>query len=126
MTPRFSYCGRALVAASLLICTGAVAPAWGQKKPAPPAPSGAPTLAFPTPLGAQRGVPLEVTLTGTNLAGAVQLLTEFPAKATVEADPKAADTRVKVRLEVPADAPLGAYPLRLATTGGLSNLRLFA
>src|SRR5262249_22715901 len=33
--------------------------------------------------------------------------------------------KLLVRLEVPKDAPLGVYPVRLATAQGLSNVRLF-
>ena len=31
-----------------------------------------------------------------------------------------------VRLDVPPDAPLGLHAVRLATTNGISNLRIFA
>src|SRR5581483_1364666 len=35
------------------------------------------------------------------------------------------NAKLRVRLEVPADAPLGYHTLRLATTRGISNVRLF-
>src|SRR5262249_54864153 len=35
------------------------------------------------------------------------------------------NSKLRVRLEVPADAPLGFHSLRLATARGISNLRLF-
>ena len=42
--------------------------------------------------------------------------------ATIDAK-DVSDTKVKVRLEVPADTPLGAYPVRLASPNGLSKKR---
>src|SRR5262249_10951465 len=87
----------------------------------------APTLAPVVPLGMQRGTKLEVTLTGTNLAEPTGLWTSFPAKVTIPTDANNGkdNARLRVLLEVPADAPLGFHALRLATTRGMSNLRLF-
>jgi hypothetical protein len=92
----------------------------------PPNPQ-APTLNQPTPLGAQRGTSLELTLTGTNLAEPTGLWTSFPAKITIPTDRNNGkdNTHLRVRLEVSHDAPLGFHSLRLATRRGLSNLRLF-
>jgi hypothetical protein len=82
---------------------------------------------MPSPLGMQRGTSLEITLTGTNLAEPTGLLVGFPVKVTIPTDNKNGldNTKLRVRLEVPADAPLGYQSLRLATTRGMSNLRLF-
>src|SRR5205823_6264517 len=93
----------------------------------PASPIHAPVLNAPTPLGAQRGTTLEITLTGTNLAEPTGVLLGFPAKVTIPIDNKNGqdNTKLRVRLEIPADAPLGAHSLRLATTRGMSNLRLF-
>jgi hypothetical protein len=68
-----------------------------------------------------------MVLTGSNLAEPTRLLTDFPAKITIPAEEKNGQdpAKLKVRLEVPADVPLGYYPLRLATKRGVSNLRLF-
>jgi hypothetical protein len=87
----------------------------------------APTLNPVVPLGMQRGGKLELTLTGTNLAGPTALWTSFPAKVTIPTDANNGKDAAKLRvvLEVPADAPLGQHGLRLATTRGLSNLRSF-
>src|SRR5262249_31002060 len=87
----------------------------------------APTLNLPVPLGMQRGTTLDLTLTGTNLAGPTQLWTSFPAKVTIPTDQNNGkdNAKLRVRLEVPKAAPLGYHPLRLATTRGLSNFRLF-
>jgi hypothetical protein len=75
----------------------------------------------------QRGTTLDLTLTGTNLAGPTQLWTSFPAKVTIPTDMNNGkdNAKLRVRLEVPKDAPLGFHTLRLATTRGLSNFRLF-
>lgn len=94
----------------------------------PPAPNPqAPTVAMPFPCGMQRGTSLELTLTGTQLAGPVQLWTSFPAavRFPTEGDNGKEPTRLRVNLTVPSDAPLGFHALRLATTRGVSNLRLF-
>jgi hypothetical protein len=101
---------------------------WGQKAPplAKPNPQ-APVLDLIGPAGMQRGTTLEITLTGKNLAGPTGVSTSFPAKVTIPSDMKNGleENRLRVRLEVPADAPLGFHCLRLATRRGISNLRLF-
>src|SRR5262245_36532501 len=87
----------------------------------------APVLALTGPAGMQRGTTLEVTLTGTNLAEPTGLWTSFPGKVTIPTDQNNGKDNAKLRvlLEVPKDAPLGFHALRLATTRGMSNLRLF-
>jgi hypothetical protein len=75
----------------------------------------------------QRGTSLELTLTGSNLAEPTGLWTSFPAKVTIPTDKDNGknNAALRVRLDVPADAPLGYGSLRLATTRGMSNFRLF-
>jgi hypothetical protein len=92
-----------------------------------PANPQAPNIAMPVPMGMQRGTSLELTLTGTNLADPVTLWTSFPAKATIPTDNNNGkdNAKLRVRLEVSKDAPLGFHALRLATKQGISNLRLF-
>ncbi len=87
----------------------------------------APTLAMPVPLGIQRGGTLDLILTGTNLASPTGLWTSFPAKVTIPTDANNGKdaTKLRVRLEVPKDTPLGFHSLRLATAHGISNFRLF-
>ncbi len=103
-----------------------LAPALGVRAQSPVNPL-APTLAMPVPLGMQRGTSLELTLTGTNLANPTGLWTSFPAKVTIPTDNNNGKdaAKLRVRLEVPKDAPLGFHSLRLATTHGISNFRLF-
>jgi len=101
---------------------------WGQKPPPPVPPNPqAPVLNMLSPTGLQRGTTLELTLTGANLAGPGGVLAGFPGKITVPTDNKNGldNAKLRVRLEVPADAPLGYHALRLTTTRGMSNLRLF-
>lgn len=108
--------------------TGTPRPARAQP-PLPPLPANpqAPVLSPVVPLGMQRGTKLEVVLTGTNLAGPTGLWTSFPAKVSFPTDANNGkdNARLRVRLEVPANAPLGFHSLRLATTRGMSNLRVF-
>ncbi len=113
------------VAALLCLLTAAPAPA--QKKKAEPIPATGPTLAPLHPSGAGRGQSVELTLTGANLAGPTGVLAGFPAKLTIPTDNMNGqdNSKLRVKIEVPADAPLGAYPLHLATARGVSNLRLF-
>jgi len=128
MTHRFLrlLCGLLLPALiASLVQTGTV---WSQKQPAPPPPNpAAPVLKAPVPLGMQRGTTLDLTLTGTNLTGPTGLLLSFPAKVTIPTDGNNGKdpTKLLVRLEVPADAPVGTHSLRLATSRGMSNIRLF-
>src|SRR6516162_6014124 len=101
---------------------------WAQKPPPPIPPNPlAPTLTMPFPMGMQRGTTLELVLTGTNLAGPTGFFTSFPAKITIPTDNKNGldNAKLRVRLEVPADAPIGYHQIRLASTRGISNMRLF-
>jgi hypothetical protein len=124
---RLSHC----LPSAVFVLLAALAPVGegrGQKPPPPVKPNPlAPVLAAPAPLGMQRGTTLELTLTGTNLAEPTGLLVGFPCKVTIPTDNKNGldNAKLRVRLEVPADAPLGAHRLQLATTRGMSNLRLF-
>ena len=87
----------------------------------------APTLNVAFPLGVQRGQTIELTLTGTNLADPTALWTSFPAKATFPTDMNNGKdaAKLQVKLEVPADAPIGFHSIRLATKQGISNVRMF-
>ncbi len=101
---------------------------FAQKQPAPGTPNPqAPTLKMSGPVGMQRGTTLDLTLTGTNLNEPVSLWTSFPAKITfpTEANNGKDPAKLTVRLEIPKDAPIGFHAIRLATTRGMSNLRIF-
>jgi hypothetical protein len=101
------------------------APGWSQK---PPPGSTAPNLNAFLPVGVQRGQPVELLLTGTNLAGPTGVSLGTPAEVTVPTTDKNGqdNAKLKIQVKLPADTPLGLYPLRLATRRGLSNVRLVA
>jgi hypothetical protein len=98
-----------------------------QQQPPQPNPA-APTLNPVLPLGMPRGGSLELTLTGTNLAEPVALWTSIPgAKMTIPTDNNNGKNpaKLRVKLDVPADASLGFHALRLVTKRGMSSVRLF-
>jgi hypothetical protein len=124
------YCRRLLAAVllALLVALAQTGTSWSQPPPKPLAPNPlAPTLRPAVPLGMTRGTSLDLTLTGTNLQEPTALWTSFPCKATIPTEMNNGKDPAKllVRLQVPADAPVGFHTLRLATTKGISNFRIF-
>lgn len=113
-----------LVTLAVLVTLGAT-PGWSQK-PVPG--SRAPNLNAFIPVGLQRGQSVELLLTGVNLAGPTGLALGTPAEVVIPTTDKNGqdNVKLKVQLKLPADTPLGLYPMRLATQRGLSNLRLVA
>jgi hypothetical protein len=105
----------------------ALAPIAKAQKPGAGGNAAAPTMAVPAPVGMQRGTSMELTLSGSNLAEPTGLRTSFPAKVSIPTDNNNGKdaAKLRVRLEVPGDAPLGFHSIRLATKHGLSNLRVF-
>jgi hypothetical protein len=91
-----------------------------------PAPQ-APTLTTPATLGARTGETLELTLTGTNLADPVSIMLSAPGKATIPTDNKNGTdpAKLRVKVEVPSDCPIGLHTIRVATKQGVSNFRPF-
>jgi hypothetical protein len=120
-----------LLAVALSLTLPADSQGQGKGKGKTPAPAAAPVVNPLTPTGAQRGQTLDLNLAGANLAGPTGMLLGFPAKVSFpvdekEKEPNGSDNaKLRVKLEIPADAPIGFHPLRLATTRGVSNLRLF-
>ncbi|MGH7222976.1 MAG: PPC domain-containing protein, partial [Gemmataceae bacterium] len=113
---------------ALVLFSTCIGDGQAQKRPALPINPQAPVLKAAAPLGMQRGTTLNLTLTGTNLAGPTGLWTSFPVtKATIptEGNNGKDNGKLLVRLVVPKDAPLGFHAIRLATRRGMSNLRLF-
>jgi len=92
----------------------------------PPAPQ-SPTLTGNASLGAKVGESVELILAGTNLNDPVAVLLSCPGKVSIPTDNKngtdAAKLRVKV--ELPANCPIGLHTLRIATKSGVSNFRPF-
>jgi hypothetical protein len=129
--PRRPKCFIALAAfltGLTILSTGNIPTAVGQPKPPAitPAPQ-APTLTTPANLGARPGETVELTLTGTNLADAVSVLLGCPGKATIPTDNKNGTdpAKLRVKIELPTDCPLGLHTFRVATRNGVSNFRPF-
>src|SRR5882672_12767240 len=118
---------RILSGSTLLVVFSLASVGRGQNPPPVKPNPQAPTLNMAVPLGMQRGTTLDLTLTGTNLAEPTALWTSFPAKVTTPTDNKNGTDQAKllVHLEVPKDAPIGFHTIRLATTRGMSNFRIF-
>lgn len=93
----------------------------------PPSPQ-SPTIAPLFPLAIARGTSIELNLTGANLADPVAVWTSIPAKTSIPTDANNGKDPVKLRIkvEVAADAPAGLHSLRVVTKYGVSNARLFA
>lgn len=82
-----------------------------------------PTLTVMQPAGLQKGVPVELTLTGANLAEPIELRTTFPARWQFL--PGGTATQLRLRLEAEPASMLGWHQVYLVTKQGLSNSRLF-
>ena len=104
---------------------GIVPVSWGQKPP-PPANPQAPTINPLLPAGIQRGLASEFVLTGTNLGSPTGVSLNCPAKVIIPTEDKNGQdpAKCKVKIEVPADTPIGWYAFRFATLKGVSNLRV--
>lgn len=117
-----------LLAAALVVTAGFRPPLAAQqpKGPPPAPPPQYPTLTSPANLGATVGAaPVELTLTGTNLADAVAAWTTAPG-VTLTVPPGQTDAgKLKVKVEAKGPAPVGVYQLRVATKYGVSNFRPF-
>lgn len=89
----------------------------------------APSLTAPiAPLSVQRGTTVELTLAGANLADPLAVWSSIPgatASTPTDANNGKDNAKLRVRLEVPREAPIGFHALRLATARGMSNFRLF-
>lgn len=110
----------------LLVASGRLPTASGQPKAlAIPAAPQAPTLTTPASLGLKRGTSTELVLNGTNLTEPTGVLLNCPGTISIPTDNKngteAAKLRVKVNL--PADTPIGLHAIRVGTRHGVSNLR---
>lgn len=98
-------------------------PTAAQPKAAVPAPPPQfPTLTTPATLGVPAGGKADVTLTGTNLADAVEVrVTAAGVTAALGKDPKA--DRVGTTIDVPKGTPVGLYQVRVVTKAGVTNAR---
>jgi hypothetical protein len=119
-----------LVRAVSVIALSVTAGRLSAQAPAPIVPKPqAPNLNVPiTPLSVQRGFATELTLAGNNLSDPLAVWTSIPgANATIPTDAGNGkdNAKLRVRLEVPREATIGFHWLRLATSRGISNFRLF-
>lgn len=106
--------GRALVA--LLLGWAAEPSLWAEP----------PTIGDASPFGVKRGEPVEVSLTGANLAGNPRLVAPFPFQVEALPPEKSSAGAWTFRLNTPATVAVGVYPIRVQTDDGISNPFLFA
>lgn len=89
------------------------------------APAAPPQISGMTPFGARRGTAIELTVSGSNLAGNLRLLAPFAFQ--VAPPPAGSDaSNGKLSLLIDGETPVGVYPVRVQTDDGLSNPFLFA
>ncbi|HEY2841977.1 MAG TPA: PPC domain-containing protein [Pirellulales bacterium] len=87
----------------------------------------APSISYTTPHAVAPGQATDIVLFGGGLASPTGAWWSLPVEAvpTPGLDKNGTDpARVSYRVTVPADAAVGIYGLRVATVGGVSNLRL--
>jgi len=91
-------------------------------------PAQTPTITATSPGAVRPGGTVDVTVSGSNLAGATALWTSF--ESTTVLAPGVKDNgknaaQVVFRVTVPVTAPVGVHGLRVVTPNGVSPLRLF-
>jgi hypothetical protein len=87
-----------------------------------------PYLTSVEPRGGQRGKVFTLTLKGEGLATGSDLITTVPGTVSKLASPRDIETpgtALSYLIQIPKDAPAGAYPLRVRTADGLSNVLIF-
>jgi hypothetical protein len=87
-----------------------------------------PALTSVEPRGGQRGKVFTLTLKGEGLATGSDLITTVPGTVSKLASPRDIETpgtALSYLIQIPKDAPAGAYPLRVRTADGLSNVLIF-
>jgi hypothetical protein len=86
-----------------------------------------PTVSHLVPAGVPAGKAMDVVFHGANLAGAKGIWSNLPIQAELTPGVEgngAQAANVSYRLTVPAETPPGLVGIRVATGGGVSNLRL--
>ena len=91
---------------------------------------GQPVITDLQPRGVQKGRPFTLTLTGRNLGEGAKIRSNLPATFTLLA-PERADAMIEGRyatflVEPASDVTVGAYPIRVETPDGISNIQLLA
>ena len=85
-----------------------------------------PLLARLEPPGGQAGSTVRLEIVGAGLSGEMKILGDVPGAFTPLTANDNGERRRPYLLEIDADARTGAYPLRIETAEGLSNILLFA
>ncbi len=85
-----------------------------------------PTLQKLEPWAAQRGGAVRLTLVGMNLDASAKVETTMPATVTPLSRGAKPGDGPAFLVEVPEDAKIGRYPVRVRTDDGISNVLLFA
>ena len=91
-----------------------------------PASAAPPQVNAVSPLGVQRGVATELTLSGAGLSGNPRLVAPFALAVVSPAPGGSTAATFRVRVTVDPTTPLGVYPLRVQTDLGLSSPFLLA
>ncbi|MFN7938159.1 MAG: PPC domain-containing protein [Bryobacteraceae bacterium] len=84
-----------------------------------------PVLTSLEPWGAQRGKALTLTLKGQYLPEGAKIVSTLPAVFTPLAS-EAAGKTLPYLVEIKPDTPVGLYPVRIQSPGGISNILLFS
>lgn len=84
---------------------------------------GTPRLNHIMPAACQRGGEVEITLRGSNITDAREILWSEPGLTV--SDIKVEGNAVKAKVKAAPDARIGEYNARLITKGGISDVRLF-
>jgi hypothetical protein len=84
-----------------------------------------PVITGTIPRGVQRGTSQTVTLTGTRVKDARQILMDREG-VNIKSVKPLDNAKVELEVEVPADTPPGLYPMRLVTESGISNMIMFS
>ena len=86
--------------------------------------AGIPQLRSMAPQGAERGTEVEITLAGSDLADAQEILLYYPGVTVTEME-AVDDKKIKAKFQFDAECRLGIHALRVRSATGLSNLRTF-
>jgi hypothetical protein len=124
---RIAFAGGLTALLVLTLMSQTVTRAQPPKGPTVTAAPQAPTINTPANLGAKRGAAVELTLTGTNLTDPVGVLLSCPGEVTIPTDNKNGTdpARLRVKVELPADCPIGLHTIRVVTKHSVSNFRPF-
>ena len=102
-----------------LLWTLVIATAWAQ-----------PVITDLQPRGVQRGRPFTLTVSGRNLGEGTKVLSSMPATFTLLAPERSASMQERryatFLVEPTGDLTVGAYPIRVETPDGISNIQLLA